>query len=207
MKHFLTTLTVLSLLSAPAAHTEEKTDSYISDNLYIYLHSGPGTQYRIMGSVDAGTKISIMEDKQENGYTQIIDDRGRKGWIESKFISYKQSLKLLVPLLNAELTKVKAALANATSDATAKTQGLIESLELRNTQLRELEERTTELNQKLIDSETEIRELRAQIDTQKDDLLMRWFTYGGMVAGAGLLFGLIMPHIIPRRKKRNSGWK
>ncbi len=207
MKHFLTTLTVLSLLSAPAAYTAEKSDSYISDNLYIYLHSGPGTQYRIIGSVDAGTKISILEDRKEKGYTQIIDDRGRKGWIESKFISYQQSLKLLVPSLNEELTKVKAALANATSDSAAKTQGLVESLEIRNTQLKELETRTTELNQKLIDSETEIRELRAQIDTQKDDLLMRWFTYGGMVAGAGLLFGLIMPHIIPRRKKRNSSWK
>lgn len=194
------------MLSAPIVHAENQ-NSYISDNLYIYLHSGPSTQYRIMGSVDAGTKVIIQEDKQENGYTQIIDDRGRKGWVETKFISHKQSLKSLVPSLEAELSQVKAALANATSDSTAKTQSLIESLDLRNTQLRELEERTTELNQKLIDSETEIRELRAQIDTQKDDLLMRWFTYGGMVAGAGLLFGLIMPHIIPRRKKRNSGWE
>jgi SH3 domain protein len=30
--------------------------------------------------------------------------------------------------------------------------------------------------------------------------------YGGGVAGAGLLFGLILPHIIPRRKKSPNGW-
>lgn len=171
------------------------------------MHAGPGTDFRIKGSVNAGSKISIVEEQQKNGYTQIIDERGRKGWVQSKFISHKPSLKSLVPSLEAELSQVKLALSDATSDSADKTQSLIESLDLRNTQLRELEERTTELNQKLIDSETEIRELRAKIDTHEDDLLMQWFTYGGMVGGAGLIFGLIMPHIIPRRRKRNSGWE
>ncbi|POF59589.1 arylsulfatase, partial [Vibrio vulnificus] len=43
-------------------------------------------------------------------------------------------------------------------------------------------------------------------DTQKDDLLLKYFMYGGGVAGIGLLFGLILPYMIPRRKKSNSGW-
>ncbi len=30
--------------------------------------------------------------------------------------------------------------------------------------------------------------------------------YGGGVAGAGLILGLILPHIIPRRRKRNDRW-
>lgn len=35
---------------------------------------------------------------------------------------------------------------------------------------------------------------------------MRYFMYGGGVAGLGLLFGLVLPHLIPRRKKNNGGW-
>ncbi|MEZ9522624.1 TIGR04211 family SH3 domain-containing protein [Enterovibrio norvegicus] len=203
MKQLFSALAVILMLVVPAAHAQ---DNYISDELFTYMHSGPGTQFRIIGSIDAGTKVTIVDRNRNAGYTQVLDERGRKGWVESKYVSNQAGLKTRVPALEKELTQVKSALSNAQGDSEAKTKGLIESLEQRNTQLKELETHTSELNQKLIDAQSEIRELRARIDTQKDDLLMRWFTYGAMVAGAGLLFGLILPHLIPRRKKRNNGW-
>ncbi|NGO00192.1 SH3 domain-containing protein [Grimontia sp. S25] len=203
MKQLFSALAVLMMLAVPTAHAK---DNYISDELFTYMHSGPGTQYRIIGSVDAGTKVTVVDSNRNAGYTQIIDDRGRKGWVETKYVSKQPGLKVRVPALEEELKQVKEALSSAQGDAEAKTKGLIESLDQRNAQVKELEQHTSELNQKLIDAQTEIRELRARIDTQKDDLLMRYFTYGGMVAGGGLLFGLILPHIIPRRKKRNNGW-
>ncbi|MBE1277755.1 TIGR04211 family SH3 domain-containing protein [Enterovibrio baiacu] len=203
MKQLFSALAVILMLVVPAAHAQ---DNYISDELFTYMHSGPGTQFRIIGSVDAGTKVTVVDRNRNAGYTQVLDERGRKGWVESKYVSNQPGLKTRMPALEKELTQVKSALANAQGDSEAKTKGLIESLEQRNAQLKELETHTSELNQKLIDAQSEIRELRARIDTQKDDLLMRWFTYGAMVAGAGLLFGLILPHLIPRRKKRNNGW-
>ncbi|MFL7009777.1 SH3 domain-containing protein [Enterovibrio norvegicus] len=203
MKQLFSALAVILMLVVPAAHAQ---DNYISDELFTYMHSGPGTQFRILGSIDAGTKVTVVDRNRNAGYTQVLDERGRKGWVESKYVSNQPGLKTRMPALEKELTQVKSALANAQGDSEAKTKGLIESLEQRNAQLKELETHTSELNQKLIDAQSEIRELRARIDTQKDDLLMRWFTYGAMVAGAGLLFGLILPHLIPRRKKRNNGW-
>ena len=203
MKQLFSALAVILMLVVPAAHAQ---DNYISDELFTYMHSGPGTQFRIIGSIDAGTKVTVVDRNRNAGYTQVLDERGRKGWVESKYVSNQPGLKTRMPALEKELTQVKSALANAQGDSEAKTKGLIESLEQRNAQLKELETHTSELNQKLIDAQSEIRELRARIDTQKDDLLMRWFTYGAMVAGAGLLFGLILPHLIPRRKKRNNGW-
>ncbi|EOD80317.1 Arylsulfatase [Grimontia indica] len=203
MKQLFSALAVLMMLAVPAAHAK---DNYISDELFTYMHSGPGTQFRIIGSVDAGTKVTVVDSNRNAGYTQVIDDRGRKGWVETKYVSNQPGLKVRVPALEEELKQVKEALSSAQGDAEAKTKGLIESLDQRNAQVKELEQHTSELNQKLIDAQTEIRELRARIDTQKDDLLMRYFAYGGMVAGGGLLFGLILPHLIPRRKKRNNGW-
>ncbi|KKD60664.1 arylsulfatase [Grimontia sp. AD028] len=203
MKQLFSALAVLMMLAVHAAHAK---DNYISDELFTYMHSGPGTQYRIIGSVDAGTKVTVVDSNRNAGYTQVIDDRGRKGWVETKYVSKQPGLKIRVPALEEELKQVKEALSSAQGDAEAKTKGLIESLDQRNAQVKELEQHTSELNQKLIDAQTEIRELRARIDTQKDDLLMRYFAYGGMVAGGGLLFGLILPHLIPRRKKRNNGW-
>lgn len=203
MKHLYSALILLFVLvTAPQAMAE----NYISDELFTYMHSGPGTQYRIIGSVDAGDKITVLKRDQSEGYAQIVDSRGRKGWVKSDYVTTQPGLKERVPALEAELKKVKTALSSAQDDAKAQQKGLVESLKKRNAQIEKLETHSSELNKKLIEAQNEIRALRAKIDTQKDDLLMRWFTYGGMVAGAGLLFGLILPHIIPRKKRRRDGW-
>lgn len=203
MKRFFTAMAIVTMMAAPVAFSQ---NNYISDELFTYLHSGPGTKYRIIGSVDAGTKIAILSSARDTEYTQIKDDRGRKGWIESKYITKKAGLKIRVPALEAELKEVKTSLSRAQKNAQEKNQGLIESLARRTSQVNDLELFTRELNQQLIDAQSEIRELSARIDTQKDDLLMRYFTYGGLVAGIGLLFGLVLPHVIPRRRKNQSGW-
>ncbi|WP_074214174.1 TIGR04211 family SH3 domain-containing protein [Salinivibrio sp. ES.052] len=203
MKHLYSALVLLLvLIAAPRAMAE----NYISDDLFTYMHAGPGTQYRILGSVDAGDKVTVLKRNRDEGYTQVVDSRGRKGWVKSDYVTTQPGLKERVPALEAELKKVKSALASAQDDAKAQQKGLVSSLEKRNGQIEKLEAHSSELNRKLIDAQNEIRALRAKIDTQKDDLLMRWFTYGGMVAGGGLLFGLLLPHLIPRKKRRRDGW-
>ncbi|PCE69379.1 TIGR04211 family SH3 domain-containing protein [Salinivibrio sp. YCSC6] len=202
MKHLYSALMLLIVLVAPRAMAE----NYISDELFTYMHSGPGTQYRIIGSVDAGDKITVLSRDRDAGYTQVVDSRGRKGWVKSDYVTTQPGLKERLPALEAELKRVKSALASAQDDAKAQQKGLVESLAKRNEQISKLEAHSSELNKKLIEAQSEIRALRAKIDTQKDDLLMRWFTYGGMVAGGGLLFGLVLPHLIPRKKRRRDGW-
>ncbi|MCW8330347.1 SH3 domain-containing protein [Photobacterium sp. SDRW27] len=204
MKHLISILLIAcAVVTLPAKAAQVR---YISDDLFTYMHRGPGTQYRIMGSVNAGTKVTLLEANKEAGYSRIKDERGRTGWVSSKFISTQIGLKERVPTLEKELTEVKAALADALQSGDEKTASLQNSLQLRTEQITELESQNSQLNEQLMTSQAEIRELRAKIDTQKDDLLMKWFTYGGMVAGAGLLFGLVLPHLIPRRRKRNNGW-
>ncbi|ODP96792.1 MULTISPECIES: TIGR04211 family SH3 domain-containing protein [Salinivibrio] len=202
MKHLYSALMLLIVLVAPRAMAE----NYISDELFTYMHSGPGTQYRIIGSVDAGDKITVLSRDRDAGYTQVVDSRGRKGWVKSDYVTTQPGLKERLPALEAELKRVKSALASAQDDAKAQQKGLVESLAKRNEQISKLEAHSSDLNKKLIEAQSEIRALRAKIDTQKDDLLMRWFTYGGMVAGGGLLFGLVLPHLIPRKKRRRDGW-
>jgi SH3 domain protein len=72
--------------------------------------------------------------------------------------------------------------------------------------MQDLEQSYSDVNNQLVSSQSEIRELRAKLDTQKEDLLLKYFMYGGGVAGIGLLFGLLLPHMIPSRKKKQNGW-
>lgn len=195
-------MVLFSMLAAPTFAQ----DRYIADKLFTYMHSGPSNQYRILGSIDAGEKVKLIEVNKESGYSHIADERGRTGWVESRFITREVSNTLRFPALEKELEEVKKLLANARQNADSEKAGLAESLELRNQQIADLERNYADISKQLTDSQSEIRELRAKLDTQKEDLLLKYFTYGGGVAGIGLLLGLVLPHIIPRRKRHPAGW-
>ncbi len=195
-------MVLFSMLAAPTFAQ----DRYIADKLFTYMHSGPSNQYRILGSIDAGEKVKLIEVNKESGYSHIADERGRTGWVESRFITREVSNTLRYSALEKELEEVKKLLANARQNADSEKAGLAESLELRNQQIADLERNYADISKQLTDSQSEIRELRAKLDTQKEDLLLKYFTYGGGVAGIGLLLGLVLPHIIPRRKRHPAGW-
>ncbi|EGR2119777.1 SH3 domain-containing protein [Vibrio cholerae] len=195
-------MVLFSMLAAPTFAQ----DRYIADKLFTYMHSGPSNQYRILGSIDAGEKVKLIEVNKESGYSHIADERGRTGWVESRFITREVSNTLRLPALEKELEEVKKLLANARQNADSEKAGLAESLELRNQQIADLERNYADISKQLTDSQSEIRELRSKLDTQKEDLLLKYFTYGGGVAGIGLLLGLVLPHIIPRRKRHPAGW-
>lgn len=194
-------MVLFSMLAAPTFAQ----DRYIADKLFTYMQ-GPSNQYRILGSIDAGEKVKLIEVNKESGYSHIADERGRTGWVESRFITREVSNTLRLPALEKELEEVKKLLANARQNADSEKAGLAESLELRNQQIADLERNYADISKQLTDSQSEIRELRAKLDTQKEDLLLKYFTYGGGVAGIGLLLGLVLPHIIPRRKRHPAGW-
>ncbi|MGC9403113.1 TIGR04211 family SH3 domain-containing protein [Vibrio genomosp. F10] len=196
-------MVLVSLMAIPAAFAQ---DRYIADKLFTYMHSGPNNQFRIIGSIDAGDKVKLLSSNKDTGYSEILDSKGRKGWVETRFVTRQESMAMRLPRLEKELTTVKAQLSNARDNADSEKAGLIDSLEVRNQQISELEQNYSDISKQLTASQTEVRELRARIDTQKEDLLLKYFMYGGGVAGGGLLFGLLLPHIIPRRKKSPNGW-
>ncbi len=202
MKKLIITV-LFTLLVAPAALAANR---YISDELFTYMHSGPNNTYRIIGSIDAGSQVQLLNVNRENEYTQIRDSRGRTGWVQSKFVTNKESMAIRLPRVEKELAEVKKQLANARQSSDTEKAGLVDSLETRNQQIAELENKYSEISDQLTSVETENRELRAKLDTQKDDMLLKYFTYGGGVAGIGLLFGLILPHLIPRKKRSPNGW-
>ncbi|AAW86736.1 predicted signal transduction protein (SH3 domain) [Aliivibrio fischeri ES114] len=202
MKHFISLILLAWAIAAPA----QAQTRYISDNLFTYMHSGPSNQYKIIGSVNAGDRITQLASNRSTGFTQIVDTKGRKGWVESKFVSRQPGLGERLPKVEEELASVKTQLANARKAANNEKAGLADSLEQRNKQIQDLEQSYSDVNNQLISSQTEVRELRAKLDTQKEDLLLKYFMYGGGVAGIGLLFGLLLPHMIPSRKKKPNGW-
>lgn len=165
---------------------------YVSDELHTFIHSGPGTKYKIIGSVNSGDHLKVI--RKESRFTLIKDSKGRSGWINSKYVSKQVGLKERLPKLENELSKLKTQL-----------DEYKQNLESKANQVTNLENKNLDLNKKLEEIQLENNGLNSKLDNEKNELLMRWFTYGGMVAGAGLLLGLLIPVLVPNRRNK-SRW-
>ena len=64
-----------------------------------------------------------------------------------------------------------------------------------------LKEENQQLKNQLIVAKKKVDAANVQLDDKQRTIIMQWFMYGGGVAGVGLLLGLLLPHMIPRRKK------
>ena len=172
--------------------TNENT-AYIIDNLYIFMHSGPSKNYRIIGSVDAGTQITLLSG-EDNGYFKVVDDKEREGWIESKFISKTAGLHQQYQALSNDMTLMQEQLRQAVIEL-PKLQQQNQSLTEQN---QVLEQQITKLKTTM---EAERNQKQAASAKEKRQLL----TYGGAIAFIGLFLGIILTIVLSRRK-RYDGW-
>lgn len=164
---------------------------YVSDELFTYTHSGPGTKYKIVGIVNAGEKIKVVSTSENAEYTQIIDSKGRNVWMSSKYISNQPGLKKQLEELKISYSKM---------DKNKIT--LEKELATNINQVQELKKLNSSLSKEVKQVQQKNEKLNEKLDKEQNELLMRWFTYGGIVAGAGLIFGLILPYLIPSKKQK-----
>lgn len=200
----LVKISLLSLLvtfSATAAEqtsnstTEALPSGFISDDLFIYKHSGPGNNYRILGSINAGSEIKVT-GQAKNDYTQIIDTKGQTVWVESKYVSNQPGLRNVIAELNTRL---------ASND---------ESIGILERQVSESRERSssvqnenTSLKNQLAELTNELAKTKAELKDQDMNVQKEWFFNGAIVLGIGLIFGLVLPRLGGGKKNRMDNWK
>jgi SH3 domain protein len=176
------------------ADLDASSSHYIRDDLFVFMHAGPGRNYRILGSINAGTPIAVLERDNDAEFTQISDDEGRTGWVESRFVSNTMSQAEQLPLLQEQLADSQSRLQGAQS----------ENARLRQ-QLNDARQQVSQLTTSNEEQASELSRLNAQVESANKDELVTWFTRGGMVAGAGILLGVLLTYL-PKRKRRNSEW-
>lgn len=192
-KKVIFSLAMLSLSSTVFAA------NYVSNDLFTYTHSGPGNKYKILGVVNAGQKITVLNNS--NGFSQIKDSKGRTVWIKSKYVSNEPGFKEQLDSLKIQYDKLNEKLINFEDKANAKKANLEDNLTSSINQVQELKNLNSSLTEELKKVKEENKSLNDLLDSERNDLLIKWFTYGGLVAGGGLVFGLLLPLMIPRKKK------
>jgi len=172
----------------------DKKQAYIIDDLFIFMRSGAGSQYRLLGTITAGTQVSLL-DEAKNDFQKIMDDKGRIGWIEVKYLQRKPGLRYVIAELNAQLATKDEQINNLKNTLTANDQ-----------KTNKLTKSNQQLTQQLTAITKKFNHVQKELDQHDTTVKRQWFFNGAIVLGIGLILGLILPKLGRRRASMDS-WK
>ncbi|TPH18581.1 TIGR04211 family SH3 domain-containing protein [Litorilituus lipolyticus] len=191
----------ISLSSTMFVHAEELESApeiqsgFISDDLTIFMHAGPGTNYRILGTITAGTQIQITGNS-DKGYSEIIDDKNRTTWVESKYITDKPGLRFTVTELNNKIA--------TNQEFSSQLDGEVNALKAT---IVDLETQNATLTKETAQLERTLNNTQSKLKDQDTNIKKQWFYMGAAVLGVGLLLGLILPKFFGRRRSSLDSWQ
>lgn len=191
-KFFACVTTIFTLFSSFGLYAAS---GYISDDVYVFIHTGPSNKYKILGSVKAGTPIEILKLSNDGNYQQIVDDKKRTGWIKSEFLSTTPSLRVTNERLQQRLDEI-----NKQSDTTS--DNLIQATQ----KINQLERALQDSNTKLIQAQESERNALSKLKGEDERIKMQWAKNGGMLVGISILFGVALTFLPKKKKKKGGNW-
>ena len=178
---------------------------YVSDNIFTFIHNGPGTQYRILGSIKAGEPLEVKAVNSEAGFTQVVDSRGREGWIKNSELQSQISLRERLPQVEKERDELKDRLQNLNGDNEKRFTEKDGQLAAQSKEIAALKVQLVSQGEELGNLKEQNDALTQSYDNQEHDMQMDWFIRGGAMVGAGILLGILLP-MLPRRRSRGDRW-
>ena len=177
-------------------------DIYVTGITKITMRTDAGVEHKIVAMLKSGTKLEIIEYR--NDWSKVRTDRGKTGWVLSRFLSEKIPAALLVD----ELRKENLNLISKLKEVKQENTKLINE----NVRLAQVEGKYSELKQKsasFLKLDKEYKKISEQSEIQKHQIKKLenslnsdeklWFLSGGGIFIVGLCFGLST-----RKKKKSS---
>ncbi|QFI55923.1 TIGR04211 family SH3 domain-containing protein [Aeromonas simiae] len=192
---------LIGILLALLANQAMAETRYVSDNIYTFIHGGPGTQFRILGSVKAGEPVEL-QGGSEAGFVQIKDSKGRAGWVKNDDLQTAPSYRQQLPELQKQLDELKGRLQNLNGDNERQFAEKDAAIAEQKKQLAALQSQLQAQTEQVTSLKEQNDALNQSYDNREHDMQMDWFVRGGLMVGAGLLLGLMLP-MLPKRRRRD----
>lgn len=195
---------------------------YVSDELEVTLRTGPTTRNAIVRILKSGTPVEVLEQDEEAGWSRVRAGSA-EGWMLSRFLMNQPAARARL----AQAVERQSAAERASRTAQETAQELREELAQTRQRLGEVETASetmaTELNDvrtasanaiSLRDQNKTLRQRALDLDremnriTQENRELRSRARREGIVIGAAILFGgIVLGLILPRLKpRRRSEW-
>ncbi|MDH0303622.1 MULTISPECIES: TIGR04211 family SH3 domain-containing protein [unclassified Pseudomonas] len=197
-------IAALIAVAAPALAEEPASDArWVSDSLSTYVRSGPTDGHRIVGTLKSGQRLTLVTS--QGNYSQVRGQNGDLVWILTSDLQAVPGQNERLPQLDAQVAELSGQLKTIDDSWKNRVQGMQETLDSRKALIDELETRNKALNEQLDQAQSSLRDTQARLGDENKQVMMRYMVYGGSIAGAGLLVGLILP-ALTRGRKRNDRW-
>ena len=216
---------ILLLLSSQAPLSFAEEIRYISDQFYVPLRSGPSNKHRIIDStLRTGTKLTLLKNDRNAGYSQVVTPRGKEGWIENQYLSAQPIARILLKSERERNQSLQQQLGNLKKQNQASTlqgsdlQKKVSALSVDNQKLSNelanlkrissnavnLDISNRDLLQKNELLKIEISELQSENDRLSSKSEKEWFLRGAFAVLIGVVLTLVIPLLKP--KPKSSEW-
>jgi len=214
-------LSLLLLLAYPCLQAETR---YVTDQFKITLRSGESSSHKIVRMLPSGDNVEVLSENKASGYSRVRIKDGTTGFVLTRQLMKIPSARDRLEKAEKRLEELQAE-PGLLSAKLAKLQELHGQLRQQHTGVlaakKDLEQdldaiRRTAANAVRISNErNELRKqvagLARQVEMLKQEnrelnnnRAQHWFLIGGGVIIAGIIIGLILPHL--RFQRRKSSW-
>ena len=196
---------ILALFILATSFNSYSAVRYISDDIYVFLLAGPGTQYRITGTIKVGEKVNTLKYDAATKFMRVKTEAGKVGWVKNSELQQGLPAKIRLPAIQNKLTNTQKKLSSIADDNKKNQSENINQLSMQTTLIEKLQSEKVSLEKTIVSLKARNLELDLLQDTKEDRVKMEWMINGGAVLFFGILLGLLVP-LIPRRKKKKSNW-
>ena len=197
---------------------------YVTDQSEITMRRGESTRHKIVRMLPSGEPVDVLSTNKATGYSRIRTQDGTTGYVltrqlldeptardrlaamEDRLAELQQAPDQLAAKL-AELQSEHQALKKTCTELKGEKERLqlqLASIDQATAEAVSINQRRLELQDENTKLEGELERLKGTIKEAENQTQQRWFLIGGGVAGAGILIGLILPHL--RFRRRKSSW-
>ena len=218
---FIPLLTLLTLLCTPLAAQETR---YISDDVFIVLHAGPGANYRWLGRLIPGTELVEQRRSTDGNWAEVRTRRGTLGWVKAEYLASEPPAQARLPAVVRQLEDAQrdgADLRRNLAAAQAERDALRAQLDESSAALQRVSEElaqlrqvsgsaveTAEDNRRLVEETTALRmnlnTLRADNQRLQDRVRSSAFIDGALAVLLGVIIAVVVPRLWPKRRASSS---
>ncbi len=198
---------------------------YVSDEVFIVLHTGPGNEYRWLAKLTPGARMELKKTSDDGEWAEVTTDSGTDGWVKTEFLtpnppaqvrlaSAEQRASRLTDQ-NKELSTQLAALQGEKTELSSQldqNSGNLDEVTQELARLKQISGNAVQLdanNRKLVEQTENLRSqvemLEAENQRLTDKLQSGDFINGALAVLMGVVITLVVPRLWPKRR-RMSEW-
>ena len=137
---FIVAFTVSASINSVLAETR-----YVSDRLIISIRDGQDQNAAVLGYIETGTPVDILEEKED--LLKIRTEDGIEGWVRAQYIVSEKPKPLIIEGLKNEIKALNEEIQNIKNEKESASDKLSESKKIYQEKIEELKEEVS-INQK-----------------------------------------------------------